>query len=299
MRIGLFVYNPMSGNQAIPGMLDMILDHAMQNGLQLIPFRLHTAQESKALLTQLIKAPWTEFVIAAGGDGTLNSIAQEILTTRPELPMGIVPTGTCNDFAESLQLPTSIWDCINVVADNHFESIDVGCVNGERIFLGTCAAGIFVKTTYTVSSALKKSLGPLAYYFSALGELATIRSFPLTIQTETETEQDNYLLFLLLNGTQAGGLANLISKAMMQDGLMDLLLIRDVPPIELPVLFRELLNRENIDNGRWFKRIKAKRFRFDGPGDIVTTQDGEEGLPLPLEVEVLPRSLTVYIRSQG
>ena len=295
MRSGIFVYNPVSGNQMVSGSLDAILNQAFERGLLLVPFRLYPAPENKALLTQLLLAPWVEFIIAAGGDGTLNAIAQEILTTRPGLPMGIIPTGTCNDFAESLHLPLSIRDCLAVVADGYTESLDVGWVNGEKVFLCTCAAGVFVKTTYSVSSTLKRNLGALAYYFSALGELATVRSFPLTIETETETVSDNFLLFLLLNGTQAGGLPNLLSNAMMRDGYIDLLLIRDVPPIELPVFFREVINRENIDDGRWIKRMKGKRFRFDGPADVATTLDGEEGLPLPIEVEVLPRALTVYV----
>jgi len=174
--------------------------------------------------------------------------------------------------------------------------LDVGRVNGERIFLSTCAAGSFVNISYTVSTLLKKSLGPLAYYFSALGELPNIRAFPLRIETESETLEDRFLLFLLINGSHAAGLANLYSKARMRDGFMDLLLIRDVPPLDLPNLLVELINRDSNEDGVWFKRLKAKHFRFSSGDAIQTTLDGEEGLPLPLDVEVLPRALTVFIR---
>jgi len=296
MRTGLFIYNPGSGSQTVPKMLDALMAHALDKGLFLVPYRLHLSPENHALLARLIREPWVEFVVASGGDGTFGSVAQLILTLRPGLPMGVMPSGTCNDFAESLHLPDDEWDCINVVAENDPASFDVGRVNGERIFLSTCAAGMFVNLSYSTSSQLKKTLGPLAYYFSALGEIPRITSFPLRIETESEVVEDNFLLFLLTNGSQAAGLANLYSKARMRDGYMDLLLIRDVPPIDLPTLLMELLNRENIDDGRWFRRLRGKRFKFTSPQPIQTAQDGEEGLPLPLEVEVLEQALPVFVR---
>ncbi len=295
MRTGLLIYNPNSGSRMVPRMLDDLVAHGLVRGLSLLPFRLDSSPENQTLLIQLIQAPWLEFVIASGGDGTLSAIAQLILTYRPQMPMGIIPAGTCNDFAESLKLPQDEWDCINTVAANQPVALDVGRVNGEKIFLSTCAAGMFVNISFSTSGLLKKNLGPLAYYFSALGELPHIRSFPLRIETEAEVIEDEFLLFLLINGSQAAGLANLYSKARMRDGCMDLLLIRDVPRIDLPYLLVELLNRESNADGRWFRHVRAKNFKFSSTQTLHTTQDGEEGLPLPLEVEVLGQALNVFI----
>lgn len=295
MRKGLLIYNSLSGSQAVPKALDDLLAYGVKRGLLLMPARLTGNAELQEFLLDLIREPWVEFVIACGGDGTLGGIAQLILENRPELPMGIIPAGTCNDFAESLHLPADPFDCLDVVADGFSLGLDVGRVNGERIFLSTCAAGMFVNISFTTSSQLKKSLGPLAYYFSALGELHKISSFPLRIETESEVIEDDFLLFLLINGSQAAGFAKLYSKARMHDGLMDLLLIRDVPRFELPNLLIELLNRESGD-GKFFRHIRASRFSFTTTADLLTTQDGERGLPLPLSVEVLPCALKVFIR---
>jgi YegS/Rv2252/BmrU family lipid kinase len=299
MRTGLLIYNPNSGNRMVPKMLDDLAAQGLTKGLSLLPFRLDTGPENRALLTQLIQAPWLEFVIVSGGDGTLGAIAQLILDHRPQLPMGIIPSGTCNDFAESLRLPHDEWECINTVAANHTTALDVGRVNGGKIFLSTCAAGMFVNISFSTSGLLKKNLGPLAYYFSALGELPNIRSFPLRIETESEVVEDEFLLFLLVNGSQAAGLANLYSKARMRDGYMDLLLIRNVPSIDLPYLLVELLNRESNADGRWFRHLRAKTFNFSSSQTLYTTQDGEEGLPLPLRVEVLNQALNVFIPRRG
>ncbi len=295
MRKGLLIYNPLSGAQSVPKGLDDLMAYAMKKDLLLTPLRLNDAPDFQQFMVQLLREPWVEFVIASGGDGTLSSIAQLILENRPELPMGIIPAGTCNDFAESLYLPADPFDCLDVVAENNCLGLDVGRVNGERIFLSTCAAGVFVNTSFTTNSQLKKSLGPLAYYFSALGELHNVRAFPLRIETETEVIEDDFLLFLLINGSQAAGFSKLYPKALMSDGLMDLLLIRNVPRFELPNLLIELVNRESGD-GKFFRHIRAGHFRFTTTANLLTTQDGERGLPLPLEVEVLATALKVFIR---
>ena len=295
-RSGLLIYNPVSGAQSIPRMLDELLAYAQDRDLALIPFRLQPTEENTALLTQLIRSPWIEFAVVSGGDGTLSTVARLILSFRPELPMGVIPSGTCNDFAESLRLPKDAWDCINVVAENDTAALDVGLVNNERVFLSSCAAGMFVNISYSISSQLKKALGPLAYYFSALGELPHIRSFPLRIETESDVIEDDFLLFLLLNGSRVAGLANFNSDARMRDGHMELLLIRSVPTIDLPYLLGELLGNAGGDDASWLRRLRARRFSFSSPHALITTQDGEEGLPLPLDVEVRKQALTVYLR---
>ena len=307
MRTGLLIYNPESGDRRVPKMLDDLLAYGLGLGLVLVPYRLGIGDASGGavavnrlngdnLLMQLILAPWTEFAIVSGGDGTLSSVSELIYYNRPDLPVGFIPSGTCNDFANSLRLPQDERECIGIVAAGNTTQIDVGCVDGGRIFLSACAAGMFVKISYSTDSFLKKSIGPLAYYFSALGELPNIKPFSLMVETESEAVDGNFLLFLLINGDRAAGLANLYSKAVMTDGYMDLMLIRDVPPLELPNLFGELLNRESIDAGQWFRRLRASRFKFTGPNGILTTLDGEEGPQIPIEVEVLPGALKVFTR---
>lgn len=294
MRKGLFIYNPRSGSRNVNRRLDEILGHAQKRGLFLMPMRMGTDQESENLLKTSLLLPWIEFVIAAGGDGTLGAIAKLILENRPELPMGIIPSGTCNDFAESLRLPQDELDCIDVVVDNHMIQLDVGQVNQDKMFLSTCAAGMFVNVSFNTNSDLKQNLGPLAYYFQALGEFAHIRSFPMRIETENTVIEDNFLLFLILNGPQGAGFPNLYSKARMHDGLMDMILIRECPKLEMALLLVELLNR-NLSEGKWIKHIQAREFKISSPEAVHTTLDGEEGLPLPFEIKVFQEALTVFV----
>jgi diacylglycerol kinase (ATP) len=294
MKNGLLIYNPRSGNHTMLPRLDEILGHAQKKGLLLLPVRLESSLESKQLLRTLLVAPWLDLVIACGGDGTLSSVAELILELRPDLPMGIIPCGTCNDFAENLRLPLDELDCIDVVAENYILKMDVGQVNGERIFLSTCAAGMFVNVSFETNSQMKKSLGPLAYYFQALGELAHIRSFPMRIETETEVIEDDIFLFLLLNGSQAAGFANLFTKARMHDGLMDMIIIRKCPKLETALLLFELLNRHDED-GKWLRHVQGRQFKISSSQAVETTLDGEQGLPLPFDIKVIHQGLNVFV----
>lgn len=294
MRKGLLIYNPRSGQRLIGQQLDSLLEYALSQDLYLLPVRLEFGGSSDEVLREMLMLPWVELVVVSGGDGTLSAIAQEILNLRPEMPMGIIPSGTCNDFAESLRLPQDERDCIDVVAEGNSMALDVGRVNGEKLFLSTCAAGMFVSVSFKTNSELKKGLGPLAYYFQALGELTKIRSFPMRIETESEVFEDEVFLFLILNGKQAAGFPNMYAKARMHDGLMDMIIIRKCPPLETGMLLFELLNRDHLD-GKWIKHIQAQRFHISSSEKVVTTLDGEKGMDLPFNIEVLPQALSVFV----
>jgi YegS/Rv2252/BmrU family lipid kinase len=294
VKKGLLIYNPRSGSNTLMQRLEVVLSYAYKKGILLLPLRLDSDVESKTLMLELLQAPWLDLVIASGGDGTLSYVAQLILQYRPELPMGIMPSGTCNDFAENLRLPLDECDCLDVIAEDNCIKLDVGQVNDNQIFLSTCAAGMFVNVSFQTNSELKKSLGPLAYYFQALGEMAHIRSFPMHIETENETFDDDIFLFLILNGSQAAGFANLFSKARMHDGLMDMIIIRKCPKLETAMLLFELLNR-NVDEGKWLRHIQAREFRISSSAPVQTTLDGEEGLPLPFDIKVLHKGINVFV----
>jgi len=103
-----------------------------------------------------------KFVISSGGDGTLNFICNIIMKNNLSVPMGIIPAGTCNDFASILNIPTSVEECVDIILKGRTVDVDVGVVDDS--FLSSCAGGVFVD----VSFSTEKNLGALAYYLKAL-----------------------------------------------------------------------------------------------------------------------------------
>jgi len=200
MKKVLIVYNPLSGNRNVPRELDYIVGRFMENGMLAVPFRLSTGTAPE--LEKVLLDDKFDSVVVSGGDGTVNSIASILLGNGIDIPVGVIPAGTCNDFARSLNIPVDMKKCLDIIFSGNITEIDTGLINGEKYFLNTCAGGNFVDVSYNTDNELKKRLGPLAYYLTALGELANLKPIRLKLTTDVEAVEGEFLLFVILNGRQ-------------------------------------------------------------------------------------------------
>jgi len=235
-----------------------------------------------------------DFVIISGGDGTLNSSVNILQKNNYNLPLGIIPAGTCNDFANSLRIPNNIAACLDVIFSGKINEVDLGIINDELYFLNTTAGGLFVDVSFNTQDELKRNFGPLAYYLKALGEVAHKKPFPIKITTESECIQVKSLLFCILNGTQGGGFPNLIKDADISDGMMDIIIIKNCYHIDLANLFFRVLSQESLNN-RHALRLKARECYIEGPDNVVLSVDGEKGPFLPVKVKFLHKSIRVFV----
>lgn len=293
MKKSIFIYNPLSGHRSVPNRLDYIIDRFMEKDILLQPYRTCCYEEDKLL--EVLKGGDFSSVIISGGDGTINSVANTMLRNQINLPIGLIPSGTCNDFARSLNISSDLKRCIDIILAGNTTEIDVGLINGEKYFLNTCAGGIFVDASFTTNNELKKNFGPLAYYLTALGEVANIKPTRLKVTTDTETMENDFLLFLILNGKHAAGFNNIIEEADISDGLMDIVLVRNCPHIELAgLLFRVLSNDFISDrNVEW---LRTNECTIEGSGRVALSIDGEDGGGLPISVKFINKLLKVFIK---
>ena len=235
------------------------------------------------------------YVISSGGDGTLNFVSNIMLKNDVDIPLGIIPTGTCNDFASILNLPSDIKECVDIILGGKTIEVDVGLVNEEIYFLSSCAGGIFVDVSFNTNNELKKSFGAFAYYLKAIGEMANIRPFRISIQTDKEVLEEDILLFFILNGKQAGGFANIVDSADYTDGLMDIVLVKDCSHIDLAGIFFSVLSNSGINNKNVII-ITTNSCTINGPQDIVLSIDGEKGPCLPVNIRFINKALKVFMK---
>ena len=294
MQNGLFIYNPLSGDRRIPHQLDYIIQKAQKHKMCLTPYRIEDNNEQLAAVLQANKY---DFVILSGGDGTLNTTVNFLLKNNYKLPIGFIPSGTCNDFARSLNLPASLSECLEIIFAGHTITVDIGVINDNIYFLNTCAGGLFVDVSFNTHDELKRNFGPLAYYLKALGEVAHKKSFPLKIKTDRDCFEDKALLFCILNGTNVGGFPNLLKDADISDGLMDIIIIKNCAHIDLANLFFRVLSREPINN-KYALRLTAKECTIVGPDNVQLSVDGEKGPILPVKVKFLHQTLKVFVRQK-
>lgn len=291
MEKAILIYNPSSGDQNITRKLDDIIKHCFEHGTLLQPYRIGL---DNALLPQIIRENNYSYVIISGGDGTLGIIINLLLKNNINLPIGILPTGTCNDFAKSLDLSTNLSENLRIITSRKTAKVDIGLINEELYFLNTCGGGLFIDVSYNTDKELKKNLGPFAYYLKAISEVTHKNSFTLSIQTETELIEENVLFFFILNGTHAGGFSNVVKDACLHDGLMDIVLIKDIAHIELANLFLRIFAHDSI-NDKYARRLKAKCCTIKTDNNVILSVDGEKGPTLPISVRFIHKALEVFV----
>lgn len=293
MKKSLFIYNPLSGGRTVPRKLDYIIERFMDHDTLAVPFRLCGDEQER--LVETLKSDEYASVVVSGGDGSVNSVINTLLRNDIQIPVGLIPSGTCNDFARSLEIPNDLKRCMDIILAGKTSEIDTGLINGETYFLNTCAGGNFVDVSYSTSSDFKMKFGPLAYYLKALGEVSAIHPVHLKVTTDHEIVEGEFLFFLILNGRHAAGFNNVIEKADISDGYMDILLLRNCLHIDLAGLFFKVLGNDFLSdrNVMW---LRTKNCTIEGDCHFPLTLDGEKwGCP-PIKVEFINRNLRVFVK---
>jgi len=293
MKKVLLVYNPLSGNRNVPRKLDYIVGRFMQKDIIAVPFRIDGDCADK--LKEVILQDEYSYVVVSGGDGTVNSIAGTLLSAGLDIPIGIIPAGTCNDFARCLGLPQDLRRSMDVILAGNTTQVDAGLINNEKYCLNTCAGGNFVDVSYSTNSEFKRNFGPLAYYLTALGEFTNLKSVNLKITTDDEVVEGEFLLFLILNGKHAAGLSNLVSAADLSDGYMDIVLLKNCLHIEMAGLLFKVLNNDFV-NDRNVKWLRTKKCVIEGDTGFNLSVDGEEWKGLPITIEFFRQVLKIFVK---
>lgn len=297
MKKALFAYNPMSGNRFVPQNLDAITKCFQKEGVYLEIYRI----SEKDRLIEYIKYTKADFIIGAGGDGTLSQIITSMVRYGIYLPFMALGTGTSNNFTRNLDASKSITTMeqakkiIHDSCNGTIQTIDVGLVNKKQVFLTSLAGGNFVDTTFETDKKLKQRLGPLAYYLKPLTELTNIKAYPIKVTVDKVTYEEKVTVFVMVNGNAVGTFDKFIDSADMADGVMELILITEATMLENISLFRTILTGEDINAHKNIKILKGKKFHIECGSNMPITLDGEKGPVCPLDVEVTHRAIQVYV----
>ena len=228
LRKALLVYNPKSGNSnLILNNFDLITTKLLKKGIILT---LYSISRDYDRLIEILKNEKYDIVILSGGDGTLSRCLTDMYNENIEFPeIAIFPTGTSNDLAKSLNLGEKIEDWINNILNKKSKFVDFGLINGNKIFLSSYAGGLFTKVSYATDKGLKKTFGKTAYYITGIDELKNIKNFDLKMQIDDNEEiSEKAILYIILNGKNVGGFDELLQNANVDDGIMDILIVKNI-----------------------------------------------------------------------
>ncbi|WP_436512994.1 YegS/Rv2252/BmrU family lipid kinase [Clostridium thermobutyricum] len=284
-----FIYNPYSGEGVILQKLDKVIEIHQKAGYIICPYRIERGQNIEDAFDLIDKH--YEYILVAGGDGTVDSVVNIMMKKNINLPLGILPVGTANDFGKLLDIPADVEEaCKRIVATVEPRSIDIGKIN-DKYFVNVASTGLFTDVSQKVDINLKNTLGKLAYYLKGIDEIKNFRKLKVKL-TSNEYNYEGYMyLMLMFNGKTAGNL-NIASRSDVEDGKLDIVLFKPVPIIEVLPLFLKVLRGEHLDSKKVIY-FKTDSLLVECEEDIVTDIDGEKGPDFPLKVKCIKGGLKV------
>ncbi len=286
----LLIYNPNSGNRTFKNYLDIILDRFQAKGYLVTLWRVAECCDLPALFQKIDRTEY-ERVLIAGGDGTIHQVVNSLLDNGFDLPIGIYPAGTANDFAHNFDLPAGVEEMTELYTGERFVYSDVGMANGEY-FINVASLGCLTDVSQKTDPRVKNSFGIFSYYLKGLEEFQKIRTIRVRVKSEEYLFDDEIYFMLVMNGKSAGGFKKVSPQSEISDGLLEVIIFKKCPVLELMNVLTKILKGQHTKNPNvlYFRTAKLTVECEDETG---TDLDGEQGVPFPLEIEVVPKRLKI------
>lgn len=270
----LFVVNPKAGKARIKNHLLDIVDLFIKAGYEV---NVHITQEKgDAVETVKNREDGYDIIVCSGGDGTLDEVVNGMVQSKRMKPIGYIPAGSTNDFANSLKIPSNMKKAAHVVVDGEKFACDIGAFNSD-VFVYVAAFGMFTDVSYGTEQELKNALGHMAYVLEGVKRLASIKSYRMKISYGDIVLEGDFIYGMATNSMSVGGFKNLTGKNVeLNDGQLEVMLVkRPANALELNKLIAALWEQKT-DNEfiYWFKTDKLQ---IESEEAVAWTLDGEFG----------------------
>ena len=206
----LFIYNPKAGKAKIRSNLLDIIDIFTKAGFEVTAYPTQAKGDAVAAVKEQ-KQGYYDIVVCSGGDGTLDEVVTGMMQCEKRTPIGYVPAGSTNDFANSLHIPKNMIDAAQVIVEGETFNCDVGAFN-EDIFVYIAAFGIFTDVSYETRQDLKNLLGHMAYILEGMRRLSAIKAYRMKVESEELSVEGEFLFGMITNSTSVGGFKRITGK---------------------------------------------------------------------------------------
>ena len=229
-------------------------------------------------------------ILVCGGDGTLSEVFRGLIAGGHDVPVGYVPTGTTNDLAHALRLPTELNAAIRNAVSGTPHAHDIGILNDNVYFDYVAAFGAFADTSYATRQELKNALGRAAYLMQGAKDLFTLKPLKLQLHTGNMCIDGEFYYGSISNSTRIGGIIDLTdSGVQFDDGQLEILLIRQAPTVQAILDFREQIYDPN-----YFYLLHTDRAYFRFENATEWSVDGESaGTMQEVSFTCLPRAVRI------
>ncbi len=292
MRKTCIVLNPAAGSVKDP---DKLI--ARLRSLPDVEVKLSSKRGSAQRFTRTSIRAGCELIVAAGGDGTLNEVINGVGEKGEGVHVGLIPLGTGNDFARSLELPTDVDACIDLIRGGRTRAIDLVRVTSDtvRYFANVSAGGFSGAVNDKLTPEVKDTWGPLAYIRSAAAALSELQAFRTNISFDnTESLSLDLYNIVVANGRFVAGGMPIAPEALLDDGLLDVILLPETSGARLALLAPQIMLGAHLTSDAVVYRRAAKVCVNSKPG-MWFNVDGELVGNEPATFEVVPRALQFVV----
>jgi len=292
MKPGCLIFNPASGRGDKTVLARRLVDALGRLGasVELLPTR--RPGDAGPRTAEAVKGG-AAFLAVLGGDGSIREAGEILLGTS--IPMLILPAGTSNVLARSLGVPLDPLKAAHLMAEGHTAALDGGRANGHPFFF-MCGAGIDAEVMGALNLPAKKILGRASFYPAVLKLLATYTFPDLRITADGEALNGGYAA--VTNIPHYAGKYILVPGADPFDGLLDLVVFQAKSRTAFLKLYPHLCRGTLLEQpGVEHRRIRHAH--LEAPGGARYQLDGDAMGPVPVEVEVLPSALRVFVPAPG
>lgn len=272
MKKLLLILNPRAGMRKANKVMPEILGVFCEAGYLCTTYITAASGDATRILEELNDE--FDLVVCIGGDGTLNETVAGMRHSGRTCPVGYIPAGTTNDYANSLGLSSDVVQAARDIVSGKPHMVDAGLFN-EVYFTYTATCGAFAKASYTTSQAAKNALGHLAYVIEGMRDITNIRPLRMRIETENRCIEEDFIFCSITNSTSVGGILKLDAELVaLNDGMFEVTLVKNpTTPAQLSRILYGLTTQDIPNEMVYF--FSAPRIDITCEKPVEWTLDGE------------------------
>ncbi|MFD1629145.1 diacylglycerol/lipid kinase family protein [Pseudopedobacter beijingensis] len=264
----LFIVNPISGGKSklyFPSLIDKYLDHSLFEAfITFSEYGGHACELAEDAISN-----GYDCVVAVGGDGTINEVASKMMNTGKK--MGIIPCGSGNGLARTLRIPLNNAKAIKLLNRNRTRDIDSGSF-GHKFFFNMAGLGFDARISTLFAENHKR--GFKGYAKSVLQEIRDYKEQSYNIVIDGIAYQRKAFMLSIANSSQYGNNAHISPKAKVDDGLLDVCIIKSFPLYLFPGLFLKMISK-TVDRSKYVEIIQGKHIKITRNNEEPAHVDGE------------------------
>ena len=294
----LFIVNPKSSQTNLEEIKELIKNHFESLSVK-VNYKIHECHENFGNLNSIyaadIKNGIYSCIVAVGGDGTVREVIS-LIENNWSVNLGIIPTGTGNLLAKSLGIPSQPAEALKTLTQGKPKKIDITKVNNHYITL-VVGAGIDANIMKNTTSEKKKSLGIFAYCVEGFKQITKLKHslFILEIDGKKHWKKAIGIIAINRNSYIQAFIPQLKTPEEENNGLLDICILKAETNSDYFAILRELFSGDYKAENSTIEHYQAKTLKIESIPFVNVQADGDYIGKTPLNIQILPNQLTVYV----